>query len=320
MTLPNFALHTLLASRVGERWTCGAVAPFDAADPVSRNAFFHGAIGPDMGMYPGGDHLLSALVHRVRSGQLTRTLIETARSDVQRAFAWGWLTHVLADRELHPVVNQVAATSLGWEEPRYQSPEQMGAHVRVEMGLDAEYVGRHPFLWGVRLHSAAREPLVGFIQGALFDTYGIWFDGVGIVRSHQAVLRFHRQVLLVARHTARAWGAQVPPTPALRAVGVVMGLLQSVTAAVAPPTTVAFLDPDRPSPALRRRVDDVIDGFPGLVDHHRATKLAALPDYDLETGGIEEPSSPTPSALAVLRELSEHGREVAGRPVTEEAA
>lgn len=317
--MPNFALHTLLASRVVERWSHGA-APFDPSDPVSRNAYFHGAIGPDMGMYPGGDPLLSGLVHRMRSGQLTRTLIETARSDAERAFAWGWLTHVLADHQLHPAVNQVAAESLGWDAPRMQSPAQMAAHVRVEMGLDAEYVARHPFLWDVRLRSAARPPLVGFLQVALFDTYGTWFDGAALLRSHRAVLRFHRHVVLVARHTARRWGARVPPTPALRAVGAVMGVLQSVTSVVAPPTTVAFLDPDRPTPALRERVDDVIDRFPEMVDHHRATKLATLPDYDLETGGIEEPSSPTPSTLAVLRELSEHGLEVAGRPAAEEAA
>ncbi|MFO7893886.1 MAG: zinc dependent phospholipase C family protein [Longimicrobiales bacterium] len=319
--MPNFALHTLLASRVVENWAGDpAAAPFDPADPVSRNAFYHGAVGPDMGMYPGGDHLLSALVHRMRSGQLTRTLIETARSDAERAFAWGWLTHVLADRELHPVVNQIAAASLGWDAPRLQSPSQMGAHVRVEMGLDAEYVARHPFLWEVRLHSATREPLVGLIQVALFDTYGVWFDGAAIVRSHRAVLRFHRHVLLVARHTARTWGAPVPPSPALRVVGAVIGLLQSVTGAVAPPTTVAFLDPDRPTAALRERVDDVIERFPEMVDHHRATKLATLPDYDLETGGIEEPSSPTPSTLEVLRGLSEQGLEVVGRTATEEAA
>jgi hypothetical protein len=254
----------------------------------------------------------------MRSGQLTRALLGAARADPQRAFAWGWLTHVLADQALHPVVNQVAAESLGWEAPRMERPEQIAAHVAVEMGLDAHYVGRYPFLRDIRLRPVLDPRSTGFVRDALHDTYGIEFDGEALLRSHRAVLRFHRPVLLVGRHTTVRWGGHLPDTWLLWVLAPLMVVLRSVPAF--PPTTSAFLDPMPPSDTLRHRVDGVIRRFPEMVHHHQVTRLATLPDFDLETGAIEDPTRPTPSTLRLLEELAERGLQVAGHPATGEAA
>jgi hypothetical protein len=105
--MPGITLHFVLASRVLQRWSAApGTAPFDLDDPVARNAFYHGAVGPDIGYLPGGHRILSELAHQVSTGKLTGRLIQSARTPSERAFAWGWLTHVLADREIHPLIGR----------------------------------------------------------------------------------------------------------------------------------------------------------------------------------------------------------------------
>src|SRR5688500_10717869 len=111
MPLPS--VHFLLARIPLRRWSLlPTQAPFDAADPEARNAYFHGALGPDMGIFPGGEPILSELAHHVQAKELMRTLAVTARTDVQRAFACGWATHLLADEVLHPEIDRIAAPLL----------------------------------------------------------------------------------------------------------------------------------------------------------------------------------------------------------------
>jgi len=56
-----------------------------AGDPALRAAFLAGTVGPDMGMYPGGEPLFSDLAHYVRSGELARALVRAARSIAARS-------------------------------------------------------------------------------------------------------------------------------------------------------------------------------------------------------------------------------------------
>src|SRR5688500_15063891 len=115
--MPGITLHFLLANRVLDRWRSAGPgsaggkspderAPFDPHCPRDCNAFLHGALGPDFGYMPGGHRLLSELAHRVRTGELAGRLIRSARTSLERAFAWGWLTHVLADRQIHPLIGR----------------------------------------------------------------------------------------------------------------------------------------------------------------------------------------------------------------------
>src|SRR5262245_36459925 len=100
--MPGIIVHTLLGTQILDRWRADPTnTPFRPDDDSLRATFLSGSMGPDMGMFPGGDPLFSDLAHYVRSGELTRTLVREARTDPQRAFAWGWATHVLADSLIH---------------------------------------------------------------------------------------------------------------------------------------------------------------------------------------------------------------------------
>lgn len=75
--MPGVAVHFVLADRVLGRWrSAGSTlpAPFDVDDPASLNAFYHGAVGPDHGYFPGGHSVLSDLAHCVRPAGLARRL------------------------------------------------------------------------------------------------------------------------------------------------------------------------------------------------------------------------------------------------------
>lgn len=319
--MPNFALHVLMASRVAEEWRARPChAPFDPAVRANMNAFLHGCVGPDMGMYPGGDPLISALVHRVRTGRLTRALLDGARTAPERAFAWGWLTHLLADVMVHPLVNAAAARSVGRREVLSDELEAI-AHVRIEMGLDAAYTACHADLLSVRLTPAFDSRVISWFRRALRETYGAVFDHDDVERSHRAVVRFHRPVLGLACFAARRWR----PRPRAGADLIVMAPLIATLRWVmlrmrARSELAALLDPLPPTPSLRAGVDRFLHVMPRLVRGHEATALASLPDHDLETGALENPWQPTHATLATLHALAGRGLVVDGHPALAEAA
>ena len=92
--MPQPTFHLLLAHEVLDRWN--GAGPFDTHDSANRNAFFHGAIGPDMGFFPGTNRLISELAHTSLAGELTRQLAAHARTETTLAFAYGWATHIVA--------------------------------------------------------------------------------------------------------------------------------------------------------------------------------------------------------------------------------
>jgi hypothetical protein len=142
--MPSVSLHLVLADRVLEGWTTNPrAAPFDPDDPAAVNAFYQGALGPDLGYFPGGYRLLSDLAHRVRSAVLSRFLVVSARAAAERAFSWGWVAHFLADRAIHPLVGRGVGEFVHGDRTRFVDGfEEPAAHVRVETGLDVLYMER----------------------------------------------------------------------------------------------------------------------------------------------------------------------------------
>lgn len=61
-------------------------------DPTVLNAFYHGGLGPDMGYFPGTDPLLADLAQYVSSEGFARNLLSRASSELERAYAWGWVS------------------------------------------------------------------------------------------------------------------------------------------------------------------------------------------------------------------------------------
>ncbi|MEJ2216642.1 MAG: zinc dependent phospholipase C family protein [Gemmatimonadota bacterium] len=320
--MPNFALHVLLASRVAESWrTRPDSAPVDPDEPANINALLHGSVGPDMGMYPGGEVLVSDVVHRIRTGELVRNMLDSADDDAQRAFAWGWVTHIVADVLIHPLVNRAAADLLGRRHIDLMDPLQGVAHVRVELGLDAEYLARNDFLRHTHLRPMLDETSVGFLHDALRATYHVEFAAAALLRSHLAVVRLHRHLLLLNRAVAAGWGRRVRATPALLALLPLLPVARTVARMTidARSSVAGFLDPVRPAPALLRDVDDVVAAFPDLVHPFVASGGALLDNYDLETGGVESPYRPTPTTLATLRDLDRRGLALTDYPAREAA-
>lgn len=184
--MPGVTLHFVLADRVLQRWRDGAAAPpFDTREPCALNAFFHGAVGPDLGYFPGGDRLLSDLAHCVRTGELVRALIRSAVSAQERAFAWGWLTHVLADQAIHPIIGRrVGEILTGSRDHFVDGASDMPAHLRVEMGLDAWYAEQFPEVCGRRITPFLYGRGVDFLTRAYASTYRAVMEGRRFLHSH----------------------------------------------------------------------------------------------------------------------------------------
>ncbi len=139
--MPGCVTHLIIAQRLLRDAT-------DAwADAVAhQNLYLLGANGPDCGAYPGGKAVLTELSHYAGSGDLCRKMFTLAKTPQQRAFSLGWLTHVVADAIMHPIVNREAGRRLGMRGiARYFDDPVM--HLKVELGFDAKALGMllHPF-------------------------------------------------------------------------------------------------------------------------------------------------------------------------------
>jgi hypothetical protein len=281
--MPLPAVHYALARGVLERWVLRpAQAPFDPAEPAARNAFYQGSLGPDMGLFPGGVAVLSALAHRGRTGELTRALVAGARTPIERAFAWGWLTHVLADVAIHPTLNGYALRLLraAGGDPRH-AEAMAAAHSRVELGLDIYMAVRDPVAGALRLRPCFRAADTRFLAEAYRAVYQREFSSDVFGRSHRATTAMANALMRLERLHALA--APLPRPRALRP------LLLGIRRGLAPRLSrlnAAFLHPIAPAPGLLRVLRETARGFTDLVAHHQATRLATLGNPDLE--GMEE--------------------------------
>jgi hypothetical protein len=207
--MPQPALHVLLARRTLERWRRDpSVAPFRTDVPGVEEHFLHGALGPDMGFFPWSDAWISKLVHSTHSGVIARTLLQRARTDVELAYAWGWVTHILADVEVHPLVNEAASELLEREgngQPDHHECEV--AHVRVEVGLDAWFVGSSPGARSLRVRQAFDSRRIRFLQDALAATYPFDFPLHRLLRAHRMVGHFFGPYLALARLISKELGS-----------------------------------------------------------------------------------------------------------------
>lgn len=311
--MPAPALHFLLAGRVYEAWERTPVrAPFHPG-PDTRNAFFHGSIGPDMGYFPGADPLLAELAHYARTGTFCRALVDEADTDVERAFAWGWVTHVLADVAIHPLVNEASGELLAGTRVPLWGDAVMEAHLRVETGLDAAFHAREPELRRLRTLPAMDASAFE----AMHRAYGRTF---GAAPPMESLLRSHRQVTRLLGPSAHVRGLAAW---AVAEEGWLSGRLaragfQGAALLSAPGSHVrGLLSPVRPAAWLMEEVDQIVAGFADWFDSHYVTDLRFLRDYCLDTG--EPRDDDLPAAARAIAAL--HARGIpASRPATRRAA
>lgn len=302
--MPGVTLHFILARASLDDWRAGASpAPFDLADPRLVEAFQHGAIGPDLGYFPGGERLLSELSHYVRTGELTRTLVESARTPVETAFAWGWLTHVLGDCALHPLIGRaVGHETRGSYEVFVDGATDPLTHLRVEVGLDAWYAARAPQEEAVRLGPLFDRHSVRFLERAYARTYGVEIPLDTFLRSHVAVGRRAAQSLATLWLIGSLMGdpARSDPLPGIRHV-LRTAYRRSRWRGIA----LAYLNPLLPTPWLLERVDAAIERYRACFAELCRVGLDGLEDANLDTGRpiaaeVEAGHRPTRNALEAL--------------------
>jgi len=294
--MPGIVLHTLLSERALFAWRLRpTVAPFDVSDRDQVALFFKGSIAPDMGYFPGGFPRLSTLAHDFRTADLARELVASAESAAERAFAWGWVSHVLADLLVHPFVE--AACRPGSEEGDERSDPAVDLHVRhlrIELGLDARLLGRDGGSVLRAWRNLRTGPGPGFVSSAFRAVHGGEVSPAEVARSDLAITRF---VPLLLRYTNLvATGARVTGATA----GWLPGPAAATRSLLGSATQLPFAAaPLSPSPQLLRFTHRALRQFPPLFHHHHDTGLELLENRNLGTGlPLPEPCGAREAAQA----------------------
>lgn len=279
--MPQPVLHLRIARRTLGRWReRPAASPFRLDAPRATEHFLHGALAPDMGLFPGGCRELSRLVHTLRSGTVIRAVRDVATDDAQRAFAWGWLTHALADAEIHPLVNDAADRLLAAEGVLQPDRHQHSrAHVRIELGLDAWHLGLDPGMRRLRVRRLFDARRIRFVADALHATYARPFPLPVLLRSHRAVARFFGPYIALATLIAGEMGTG-------RSRLLRLAHLRAAAAWALDPASQAsgFVHPVAPQAELIEETEAALHRIDCDVDAHVEHGLRHLEDVDLETG------------------------------------
>jgi hypothetical protein len=306
--MPSVTLHLVMADRVLERWQERPWdAPFDPFSPTCINAFQQGAFGPDLGYFPGGYRFLSDLAHLVRSGELTRALVSSARTPLERAFAWGWVTHVLADQSVHPLVSRGVGECLFGDRTLFvDGSGNPMAHLQVETGLDAFYSHLFPAIRKRKMVPVFDGSSIRFLVNAYRRVYGLTLDPSLTLTSHMCTVRMSVQGLVSIGVMSTALLAG-PASPAF--LGVRWFLQQTLTMVRTGlkynSLALAYLNPLPPTRWLVEEVGGVVEGFSDRFFHHYQTGLRELEDFNLDTGRVEEES---PTHLGTVRTLDSLAR------------
>jgi hypothetical protein len=205
VAMPNAGVHLLLVHDLLERWRDSpGLAPFPARDVRAARAFAHGALAPDIGYFPGGDRLFSELAHLVGSADLARELTDRACTPEQQGYAWGWVTHVLADGAIHPLLNEAGGEHRHGDRSRaVSSTDDVRLHMRLEYGLDAAVFARAPRLDGVRCDGQLEPDTIDMLADAYRSVYGWTPPARSLTASHRMSARLARIALSLNRlHSA----------------------------------------------------------------------------------------------------------------------
>ena len=203
--MPNAGVHLLIVHDLLERWRAApARAPFPARDVRAARAFAHGALAPDIGYFPGGDRLFSELAHLVGSADLARDLTERACTPEQQGYAWGWVTHVLADGAIHPLLNEAGGEHRHGDRMRpISSTDDVRLHMRLEYGLDAAVFGRAPRLDAMRCDGDPPRDAIGMVADSYRALYGWSPPEPALAASHRMSARLAHIALALDRlHSA----------------------------------------------------------------------------------------------------------------------
>jgi hypothetical protein len=312
--MPTTGTHLALAERIeaeGRRRKISALA-FSTAR--SRLAYYAGTMAPDSGAFPGGNWFLAQLTHYVSTGALARALFTRARDETQRAFAAGWLTHLVADVTVHPIINRAVAEiegkGRGASVPYELAPKD---HMRVELGLEAGILPAYMPSLEHFPNFILDEAESRFIADAFSDTYGITLTPQTLQSAHRTTAKYADMLYQLARITAARFKGSLPPRSALRIFGTSYLAIRAGAllygersawygiAAAAKPGEEFMAEAARALETCMHRSCDLLEG-----------NLDGLEDYNLDTGE----TLPTPayrSCEEALRALDK--ARAAGAPI-----
>lgn len=306
--MPNVHLHLRLARTLLERWRDSASdPPFDAEDPALLNAYFQGAFGPDMGYFPGGVAFLSDLSHHVRTGALTRCFFDRASTPTEVAFAWGWLTHVIGDREIHPLVGLGVGEWLHGERVFVAAASHRPAHVHIEVGLDAFYALRGRDAPGYEPVPVFDRRSIGFVAAAYEACYGIPFSPDPMIVSHHWTVRQSNRALISIRIFGERLLGEDPGLQVRVFRSLVRSALGGIRAMGGESMFLTYFSPVSPSEWLVDRVDAVIADFTDEVLKHGGEGARRLADHNLDTGERIGPTVDHPTRRSALDHLRQRG-------------
>jgi len=174
---------------------------------------YGGAIIQDLGYYPHGSKQFSDLTHYVRTGDFIYALLRESRSLNDLAFAFGALSHYVADLDGHRLATNVGEPILY---PRLQRKfgnfityeDNPAGHLMTEFGFDVLEVAKGRFApeaYHDLIGFYVAEPLVG---RAFRDTYGLELTDV-FKDFHRGVESYRRAVSkTIPMATRVAWAAR----------------------------------------------------------------------------------------------------------------
>jgi hypothetical protein len=290
--MPGVVLHLVLAEQVLEAWKkAPASAPFDPTDPSLVAAFRHGALGPDLGYFPGGPRFVSEMAHQVQSADLTRTLVNLARTPLERAFAWGWVTHVVADCDIHPLIGRgVGALLLGDANTFVDGRTGMPEHVRVETGLEVAIRSRFGLPFGRKLTPLFDRQGMGFLVRAYGETYNVALDPDLLARAHVKMVRLATGALtMVGLFSAGRHGGVLATTMARGARRTLIWAREAVADRHGVGRlSLAYLTPEPPARWLMRGVDAHLRTFAERILALSEEGLVSLENRDLDSGQLTD--------------------------------
>jgi hypothetical protein len=281
--MPGCAVHFELARRVLESWNDRPETRPFADDRVCHRAFLFGSLGPDLAYFPGGDGLLADLAHCVRPADLARCLVHSAQTEPDRALGWGWVTHVLGDILIHPLINQAAAERVrGRRVPGMTYAEDPLTHIRIELGLDATLPAKRG--WPDPALHAGIDPgqsAVATLAKAYRQTYGLTCSRL-TMRIAQQSAAWLVPVFLFGGRVFSGRPVRTLPRWLYRQVA-------SLARTLSPGSRIeAFTNPLPPPVWLLDESAAVVETFVERFQTHYASNLADLPDANLDTGEVEQ--------------------------------
>jgi hypothetical protein len=292
-------VHLHLIRETIERWDRNGTAPVDLDEAGVIAALHAGALAPDTGYYPGAQAFIADLSHYLRSGELVRNLMAEAFFPVERAFVWGWVSHVLGDVLLHPAVNRAAAELR--DDPGVLSyADDPEAHMQVEVGLDAYFDARY----GTPPVRDVLDGETGFVARGYHATYDVKIPRATFNTAFAAGARYQGPIRTVTRLTHTSF-AQRGVGPKAAVAGLAAGGLMARAVAGDTPIPGLFRGVE-PRGALLAAVEKAMDDYHQHMQRHQDTELAELPDYNLDTGESGETARQYRGAVMTEQQLNKY--------------